>query len=130
MIGKPANCVGRADALDYVAGYCIGLDISIRGPAERSLRKSSDTYSVLGPWLVTADEIPDPGALGLQLSVNGEVRQRSHTSDLILGVAELIPLLMTAFIGGALPTGRRRCQSDSTRRHHHRVHRKRVRWLT
>jgi 2-keto-4-pentenoate hydratase/2-oxohepta-3-ene-1,7-dioic acid hydratase in catechol pathway len=90
VIGKPASRVARAEALDYVAGYCIGLDISIRGPEERSLRKSPDTYSVLGPWLVTADEIPDPGALGLRLSVNGDVRQESRTSDLILGVAELI----------------------------------------
>ena len=90
VIGKPASRVARADALDHVAGYCIGLDISIRGPEERSLRKSPDTYSVLGPWLVTADEIPDPGALGLELSVNGHVRQQSNTSDLIMGVAELI----------------------------------------
>jgi 2-keto-4-pentenoate hydratase/2-oxohepta-3-ene-1,7-dioic acid hydratase in catechol pathway len=90
VIGKPASRVARADALDYVAGYCIGLDISIRGPEERSLRKSPDSYSVLGPWLVTADEIPDPGALGLRLSINGQVRQQSNTSDLILGVAELI----------------------------------------
>jgi 2-keto-4-pentenoate hydratase/2-oxohepta-3-ene-1,7-dioic acid hydratase in catechol pathway len=90
VIGKPASHVARADALGYVAGYCIGLDISIRGPEERSLRKSPDSYSVLGPWLVTADEIPNPGALGLRLSVNGQVRQESNTSDLILGVAELI----------------------------------------
>jgi 2-keto-4-pentenoate hydratase/2-oxohepta-3-ene-1,7-dioic acid hydratase in catechol pathway len=90
VIGKPASRVARADALNYVAGYCIGLDISIRGPEERSLRKSPDTYSVLGPWLVTADEIPNPGALELQLSVNGQVRQQSNTADLILGVAELI----------------------------------------
>ena len=60
VIGKPASKVARADALQYVAGYCIGLDITIRGPEERSLRKSVDSYSVLGPWLVTADEIGDP----------------------------------------------------------------------
>ena len=90
VIGKPASRIARADALGYVAGYCIGLDISIRGPEERSLRKSPDTYSVLGPWLVTADEIPDPGALDLRLSVNGQVRQQSNTGDLILGVAELV----------------------------------------
>ncbi|MEO8256982.1 MAG: fumarylacetoacetate hydrolase family protein [Acidobacteriota bacterium] len=90
VIGKPASRVPRAAALDYVAGYCVGLDISMRGSEERSLRKSPDTYSVLGPWLVTADEIPDPGALGLQLSVNGQLRQQSNTSDLILGVADLI----------------------------------------
>ncbi len=90
VIGQRADRVARSDALDYVAGYCIGLDITIRGPEERSLRKSPDGYSVLGPWLVTADEIPNPGALDLRLSVNGQVRQQSNTSDLILGVGELI----------------------------------------
>ena len=90
VIGKQASHVVRGDALAHVAGYSIGLDITIRGPEERSLRKSPDSYSVLGPWLVTPDEIPDPGGLQLDLSVNGQIRQRSSTSDLILGVAELI----------------------------------------
>jgi 2-keto-4-pentenoate hydratase/2-oxohepta-3-ene-1,7-dioic acid hydratase in catechol pathway len=90
IIGKPASQISRDRALECVAGYCIGLDITIRGAEERSLRKSPDSYSVLGPWLVTADEIPDPGDLGLRLSVNGEVRQESSTADLILGVPELI----------------------------------------
>ena len=76
--------------MSCVAGYCIGLDITIRGPEERSLRKSVDSYSVLGPWLVTADEIQNPGELGLSLSVNGEVRQQSNTADLILGIPELV----------------------------------------
>jgi 2-keto-4-pentenoate hydratase/2-oxohepta-3-ene-1,7-dioic acid hydratase in catechol pathway len=92
VIGREASNVSRADALQYVAGYAIGLDITIRGPEERSLRKSADTYTVLGPWLVTADEIPDPGMLDLQLSVNGELRQKSNTKYLILGVPELIEL--------------------------------------
>jgi 2-keto-4-pentenoate hydratase/2-oxohepta-3-ene-1,7-dioic acid hydratase in catechol pathway len=90
VIGKRANNVTRADALDYVAGYSIGLDITIRGPEERSLRKSPDTYSVLGPWLVTADEIQNPGELNLRVSVNGEIRQSSNTKHLVLGVPELI----------------------------------------
>jgi 2-keto-4-pentenoate hydratase/2-oxohepta-3-ene-1,7-dioic acid hydratase in catechol pathway len=90
VIGKQASHVDRSEALAYVAGYAIGLDITIRGPEERSLRKSPDSYSVLGPWLVTADEIPDPGALRLGLSVNGQIRQESSTRHLILGVAELI----------------------------------------
>lgn len=90
VIGKPASNVSRRNALDYVAGYSIGLDITIRGPEERSLRKSSDSYTVLGPWLVTPDELPDPGALDLRVSVNGELRQQSNTGDLILGVPELI----------------------------------------
>ena len=108
VIGKPASRIARADALGYVAGYCIGLDISIRGPEERSLRKSPDTYSVLGPWLVTADEIPDPGALELRLSVNGQVRQQSNTGDLILGVAELVEYassFYTLYPGDVIFTG-------------------------
>jgi 2-keto-4-pentenoate hydratase/2-oxohepta-3-ene-1,7-dioic acid hydratase in catechol pathway len=92
VIGRTASCVPRAEALQYVAGYAIGLDITIRGSEDRSFRKSPDTYSVLGPWLVTADEIPDPGRLDLQIAVNGETRQKSNTSYLILGVPELIEL--------------------------------------
>lgn len=92
VIGRTANRVSRADALKYVAGYGIGLDITIRGSEDRSFRKSADTYTVLGPWLVTADEIPNPGALDLRIAVNGETRQQSNTRYLILGVAELIEL--------------------------------------
>jgi 2-keto-4-pentenoate hydratase/2-oxohepta-3-ene-1,7-dioic acid hydratase in catechol pathway len=90
VIGKAANNVPRAEALQYVAGYAIGLDVTIRGPEERSLRKSADSYAVLGPWLVTADEIADPGNLNLKISVNGEERQNSNTKYMILGVPELI----------------------------------------
>ncbi|MDB5929964.1 MAG: 5-carboxymethyl-2-hydroxymuconate delta-isomerase [Polaromonas sp.] len=63
VIDKTARNVAAADALAHVAGYCIGLDITIRGPEERSFRKSPDSYTVLGPWLTTADEIADPGQL-------------------------------------------------------------------
>lgn len=90
VIGRTADRVSRAQALKYVAGYCIGLDITIRGPEERSFRKSPDSYTVLGPWFTTADDVQDPGRLDLQISVNGETRQKSNTADLILGVAELI----------------------------------------
>ena len=90
VIGKEARNVAAADALSYVAGYLIGLDITIRGPEERSLRKSPDSYTVVGPWLVTPDEIPDPGTLDLQIAVNGETRQHSNTRNLILNCAQLI----------------------------------------
>ena len=92
VIGRTANRVPASDALAHVAGYAIGLDITVRGSEDRSFRKSADTYTVLGPWLVTADEIPDPGALDLQLELNGELRQKSNTRNLILGVAQLIEL--------------------------------------
>ena len=92
VIGRTASRVRRADALRYVAGYTIGLDISIRGTEDRSFRKSADSYSVLGPWLVTADEIPDPGNLDLEIRVNGERRQHSNTRQMTLGVPELIEM--------------------------------------
>src|SRR5919197_4135580 len=90
VIGRTANNVRPGDGFTYVAGYAIGLDITIRGPEERSLRKSPDSYAVLGPWLVTADEITNPGDLNLRISVNGEERQNSNTKYMILGVPELI----------------------------------------
>jgi 2-keto-4-pentenoate hydratase/2-oxohepta-3-ene-1,7-dioic acid hydratase in catechol pathway len=90
VIGMRGRDITAAEALSHVAGYCIGLDMTIRGPEERSFRKSPDSYTVLGPWLVTADEIPDPGSLAIEISVNGKVKQEANTKDLILGVAQLI----------------------------------------
>lgn len=108
VIGKRAANVSRKDALDYVAGYAIGLDITIRGTEDRSFRKSPDSYTVLGPWLVTADEIPEPGNLDLSIMVNGEVRQKSNTKYMILGVGELIELASsyyTLYPGDIISTG-------------------------
>ena len=90
VMGKAANNVSAADALDYVAGYAIGLDLTIRGPEERCLRKSPDSYAVLGPWMVTVDEIDDPNNLNLKITVNGEVRQDSNTNLMIMSVRQLI----------------------------------------
>ena len=90
VIGRTAKNVKAAQALDCIAGYCIGLDMTIRGPEERSLRKSPDSYCVLGPWLVTRDEVPEPGQLSVKIAVNDTVKQDAHTSDLILNVGELI----------------------------------------
>lgn len=90
VIGKTANKVTRDEALDHIAGYCIGLDITVRGPEERSLRKSIDSYTVLGPWFMTADEVGNASALDLELTVNGEPRQKANTRDLIIGIADLI----------------------------------------
>ena len=87
----------RRDALDHVAGYAIGLDITIRGSEARSLRKSVDSYAVLGPWLTTADEVGSPDDLELRLSVNGELRQCARTSQLTLKVAELIEFASSFF---------------------------------
>lgn len=90
VIGKEASLVGAAEALDYVAGYAIGLDITTRGKELQSFRKSADSYAVLGPWLVTADEIGDPNAIDLKIEVNGELRQNSNTRHLIYDVQKLI----------------------------------------
>ena len=90
VIGKGGKDIARDKALDCVAGYCIGLDMTVRGTEDRSFRKAADTYSVLGPWLVTADEIPDPGVLDFGIEVNGEARQRSNTSHLICDCRDLI----------------------------------------
>ena len=108
VIGRTARRVARGDALDYVAGYCIGLDITIRGSEERSLRKSVDTYTVLGPHLVTADELGSPDDLDLRLSVNSEERQASNTRFLIKKVAELIEFASSFYTlhpGDVLMTG-------------------------
>ena len=90
IMGKTAKNIKAENALEYIAGYSIGLDITIRGPEERSLRKSLDSYSVLGPYLVTADEIPNPHNLELKLYVNGELRQHANTQNLIMNIPELI----------------------------------------
>jgi 2-keto-4-pentenoate hydratase/2-oxohepta-3-ene-1,7-dioic acid hydratase in catechol pathway len=92
VIGRRASRVSGREAMAAVAGYAIGLDISIRGSEDRSFRKSPDTYSVLGPCLVTADEVPDPGSLDLEITVNGEVRQRSNTRHMTLKVADLVEM--------------------------------------
>lgn len=90
VIGKKGSFIKREDALSYVAGYAIGLDMSVRGPEDRSFRKSLDTFAVLGPWLVTPDEIPDPNNLNLSITVNGAPRQSSNTSRLVFDVQKLI----------------------------------------
>ena len=90
IIGRKAAHVSDADALNYIAGYAIALDMVVRGTEDRSFRKSIDTYAVLGPWMVTADEIPDPTNLSFSLAVNGEVKQKSNTRDMIMGIRRQI----------------------------------------
>lgn len=97
VIGPGGRDIAEADALSHVAGYTVGLDMSVRGTEDRSYRKSLDCFTVLGPHLVTADEIADPGALDLGLAVNGDVRQASNTSHLIYGIAKLIAYASAAY---------------------------------
>ena len=92
IIGETCGFVPESSALSVVAGYCIGLDMTLRGSEDRSFRKSPDTYTVLGPWLVTPDELGDPSALDMRLAVNGVVRQQANTRDLIFDIPRLISL--------------------------------------
>ena len=108
VIGRECTDIAEERALDVVAGYAIGLDMTVRGKEDRSFRKSIDSYSVLGPWLVTADEIADPNNLGFLLDVNGETRQSSNTQMLIFNVHKLIAWASrwyTLYPGDVLYTG-------------------------
>jgi 2,4-diketo-3-deoxy-L-fuconate hydrolase len=108
VIDREAKRVPREQALDHVFGYCIGLDMTVRGPEFPGFRKSADTFSVLGPWIVTADEIADPNALDLSIRVNGEERQKSNTQYLIFNVQRLIEYasaMYTLHPGDVIMTG-------------------------
>lgn len=108
VIGREGTRIPEAQALDHVAGYCIGLDMTVRGPEVPTFRKSIDTYAVLGPFLVTADEVPDPNNLDFWLSVNGETRQKSNTRFLVYNVQKLIAWASdyyTLYPGDVIMTG-------------------------
>jgi 2-keto-4-pentenoate hydratase/2-oxohepta-3-ene-1,7-dioic acid hydratase in catechol pathway len=90
IIGKKASNISYDAALNCVAGYAIALDMVVRGPEDRSFRKSVDSYAVLGPWLVTADEIADPEDLSFSLTIGGEIRQSSNTSQMIMDLRQQI----------------------------------------
>jgi 2,4-didehydro-3-deoxy-L-rhamnonate hydrolase len=103
-----SRLVEASEALSFVAGYSVGLDITLRGPEERSLRKSIDTYTVLGPALVTADETPDPSQREMRLSINGELRQSTALSNMIFGASEQIAYasrFYTLYPGDLIYTG-------------------------
>jgi len=108
VIGREGTDIPRAQAFDHIAGYAIGLDMTVRGTEDRSLRKSIDTYAVLGPWLVTADEIADPDNLDIALWVGGKLRQESNTAHHIFTVARLIEYassFYTLYPGDIIMTG-------------------------
>lgn len=113
VIGKTARKVAKQEALDYVAGYCLANDVSernwqIKRNGQWGKGKSFDSFGPVGPWLTTADEIPDPQTLNMELSVNGVVKQQSNTADMIFPVAEIIAYLsqfMTLLPGDLIITG-------------------------
>ncbi len=90
IIGKAGTDIAFDHALEHVAGYALGLDMTVRGPEDRSFRKSVDGYSPLGPWMVTADEIADPDDVPFTLHVNEEKRQDSNTKHMVYSVRRLI----------------------------------------
>jgi 2-keto-4-pentenoate hydratase/2-oxohepta-3-ene-1,7-dioic acid hydratase in catechol pathway len=105
---RRARHIGRSNAYQYVFGYLPLLDVTMRGPEDRSYRKSFDTFTPIGPAIVTADEIPDPGAIPFSLTVNGSLRQKANTRDLIYDIPRLIELysaVMTLEPGDIIATG-------------------------
>ena len=113
VIGQGGRYISEADALSHVAGYCVINDVSEREyQLERSgtwdKGKGCDTFGPIGPWLVTADEIPDPQALGMWLDVDGKRFQNGSTSTMVYGVAHLVSYLsrfMSLQSGDVISTG-------------------------
>ena len=108
VIGRTARQVSEQDALSYVFGYTGLLDITMRGGEDRSTRKSFDTFTPMGPVLVTADEFGDPDDVELRCWVSGELRQKASTRDLIWGVARLVSYassVTTLYPGDVITTG-------------------------
>lgn len=113
VIGKPAKYVTEAEAMAHVAGYCVVNDVSERSfQAERSGQwtkgKSCDNFGQTGPWLVTRDEVPDPQALEMWLTVEGETMQQGSTRTMVYGVAFLVSYLSQFFTlhpGDIISTG-------------------------
>ncbi|HEY4202714.1 MAG TPA: fumarylacetoacetate hydrolase family protein [Devosiaceae bacterium] len=113
IIGKRAKTVSRDDAMSHVFGYSCLIDATMRldpdrVPEERVMRKSFDTFTPLGPYIVTADEVADPHALTTGLWVNGIQKQSANTRDLIVdipGLIEMISSVMTLYPGDVIATG-------------------------
>ena len=113
VIGTKARYVSEADALKHVAGYVIVNDVSEReyqiergGTWDKG--KGCDTFGPVGPWMVTADEVPDPQALSMWLEVNGKRVQNGSTKTMIFGVAHLVSYIsrfMTLYPGDLISTG-------------------------
>jgi 2-keto-4-pentenoate hydratase/2-oxohepta-3-ene-1,7-dioic acid hydratase in catechol pathway len=113
VIGKHAKHVSEADALQYVAGYCLVNDMSERtfqleGTGQWVKGKSADTFGPIGPWLVTADEVPDPQTLGMWLDIDGKRFQTGSTGTMVFGVAHVVSYLsnfMSLQPGDIISTG-------------------------
>jgi 2,4-diketo-3-deoxy-L-fuconate hydrolase len=113
VIGKPGRYIDEASAMDHVAGYCVINDVSerefqIERGGQWDKGKGNDTFGPLGPWLVTADEVPDPQNLKMWLEVDGETRQNGSTTTMIFGVRHIVSYLsrfMSLQAGDVISTG-------------------------
>jgi len=103
VIGRRAKAVSKSEAMDYVAGYTVGNDVSARDwqlkkpGGQWMMGKTFDSFAPIGPAIVTADEIPNPESLSIKLRLNGETLQDSSTSELIFGIAEVVSYLSQVF---------------------------------
>ena len=108
IVGKGGKDIAPRDALSRIAGYTIGLDITVRSEADRSRRKSYDTFSPLGPWLVTSDEVADPADMDIELERNDVPKQKVSTRDMLVPVQDIVAYasrIMTLLPGDVLFTG-------------------------
>ena len=108
VIGKEAKDVKAEDAADYIFGYIALMDITVRGKEDRPWRKSFDTFTPIGPWIVTSDEVENPNNLQMNLWVNDEIRQSANTSDLIYDCYKFLEAassVMTLLPGDIVTTG-------------------------
>ncbi len=96
VIGKQGRQIAVEDALDHLFGYACLIDVTIRGKEERVMRKSYDSFTPVGPWIVTADEIADPFDINMRLWVNDELRQQANTRDLIVNIPQMISIASSA----------------------------------
>lgn len=108
IIGKEGRQILPERALEHVFGYACLLDMTIRGKEERVFRKSYDTFSPVGPWITTIDEVPDPSNISMKLWVNGVERQAANTRDLIVNIPDMIAIASSAstlYPGDIIATG-------------------------
>lgn len=108
IIGRECRGISVDEAMDHVFGFACLMDMTIRGKEERVMRKSYDTFTPIGPWIVTRDEIADPGNLEMRLWVNDELRQHANSRDLIVDMPNMVAIAasaMTLYPGDIIATG-------------------------
>ncbi|ARS90541.1 fumarylacetoacetate hydrolase family protein [Natrarchaeobaculum aegyptiacum] len=102
VMGEDVKDIEAEDVWDAILGYTILLDVSVRGNQDRSNRKSYDTFTIVGPWVTTSDEIDDPHDLEMELQLNGETKQQQNTGGMIYSCADVVEY---ASIGATIEAG-------------------------